>query len=73
MDDSKTILLKDNDDKKDIGVLTLYGSNKEQIENVIYEVKSMKEGAWTVKDVIEELEANEVSFSWSTDFEIIYC
>ena len=73
MDDSKTILLKDNDDKKDIGILTLYGSNKEQIENVIYKVKSMSEGEWTVKEIIEELEADGVSFSWSTDFETIYC
>lgn len=73
MDDSKTILLKDNDTKKDIGVLTLYGSNKEQIEKIICEVKSMYEGNWTVKDIVEELEENGVSFSWSTDFEIIFC
>ena len=73
MNDSKTILLKDNDDKKDIGVLTLYGSNREQVEKAICKVKSMYEGNWTVKDIIEELEVNGVSFSWSTDFEIIYC
>ena len=77
MDDSKTIVIKDNCDKSILGIITVYGASEEYISDRIEEalgiVKSKFEGCWTMENLIEELGVMDLSFSWSTDFETIYC
>lgn len=76
MDDSKTIIIKDNCDKGILGIITVNGASAEYIRDYIEEalstVKSKFEGCWTMENLIEELETMDLSFSWSTDFETIY-
>lgn len=77
MDDSKTIVLKDNCDDSVIGVITVYGKDKEDVENNIKKVYEIfndivqrLEGCWSIEDLMEGLSESDLSYSWSTDFTV---
>ena len=71
MDDSKTIVLR-NKNNVDLVIFTINGT-KEDIEKGANLIKETLKRNWSITEIIEELGAMDLSFSWSTDFETIYC
>ena len=79
MDDSKTIVLKDNCDDSVIGVITVNGKDKEDVENnvkkvyeIFNDIVQRLEGSWSIEDLMEGLSESDLSYSWSTDFIVKY-
>lgn len=79
MDDSKTIVLKDNCDDSVIGVITVNGKDKEDVENnvnkvyeIFNDIMQRLEGSWSIEDLMEGLSESDLSYSWSTDFIVKY-
>ena len=71
MDDSKVIVLR-NQHLVDLAIFTINGT-EEDIEKGVKKIKAMLEGNWSITEIVEELGTMDLSFSWSTDFETIYC
>ena len=71
MDDSKVVVLK-NQYRVDLAIFTINGT-EEDIEKGVKKIKEMLEGNWSITEIVEELGTMDLSFSWSTDFETIYC
>lgn len=71
MDDSKVVVIR-NKNNVDLVIFTINGT-EEDIEKGVKKIKAMLEGNWSITEIIEELGTMDLSFSWSTDFETIYC
>ena len=71
MDDSKVVVLR-NQHLVDLAIFTINGT-EEDIAKGVKKIKKMLEGNWSITEIVEELGTMDLSFSWSTDFETIYC
>ena len=78
MDDSKVIVLKNTCDEI-LAILTVYGKDKEDVENkvvrvfeIFKKVMEEKEDCWDIEDLVSDLQDSDISFSWSTDFKERY-
>ena len=71
MDDSKVVVLR-NQHLVDLAIFTINGT-EEDIEKGVKKIKTMLKGNWSITEIVEELGTMDLSFSWSTDFETIYC
>lgn len=79
MDDSKVVVLRDTCDDGILAILTVYGKDKEDVENkvvrvfeIFKKVMEEKEGCWDIEDLVSGLQDSDISFSWSTDFKERY-
>lgn len=72
--EEQTIVIRDTCDDSIIGVLTVYGEDKENVEQEVKRVSTIfgkvyeeKEDCWDIDDLIDALEESGMSFSWATD------
>ena len=79
MDESKTIVLKDTCGDNILGVITVNGKGKEDVENnvkkvyeIFNDIMQRLEGSWSIEDLMEGPSESDLSYSWSTDFTVRY-
>lgn len=76
--EEQTIVIKDSCDDDILGVLTVYGKDKEnvaqeveRVKTVFNEVYKKLDDCWTMDDLIDALEESGMSFSWATDVKVM--
>lgn len=76
--EEQTLIIMDNCDDSIIGTLTVYGKDRDSVAQEVEKVKAifkkvmtLLSGEWSMEDLIDGLEESGMSFSWSTDVEII--